>query len=137
MLAVVNAGEGVAVGVPRGFGSGVVRRRCTWVPVGVLRPVGGRAGGLSGLSWTSWPGGCRGRVISPVSAPWQGAGVPAMRLSEACLEAPDVGAWVHGVHQFGGGFTGGGQLGLPKRCPALRGPQLCGAGGGVPGRGMR
>ena len=55
--------------------------------------------------------------------------MPAMRLSEACLEASDVGALACGVHPRGGGFIGGGQVGLPKRRPALRGPQLRGAGG--------
>ena len=39
-VVVVGAGEGIAVGVPRGFGSGVVRRGWAWVPVGVPRPVG-------------------------------------------------------------------------------------------------
>ena len=52
-----------------------------------------------------------------------------MRLSEACLEAPDVGPLVRGVHPCGGGFTGGGQVGVSKRHQALRGPQLCWVGG--------
>ena len=55
--------------------------------------------------------------------------MPAMRLSEACLEASDVGALVRGVHPRGGGFVGGGQVGVPKGRPALRGPQLRGFGG--------
>ena len=38
-----------------------------------------------------------------------------MRLSEACLEALDVGALVCGVHLSGGGFAGGGQVVVPKR----------------------
>ena len=37
-----------------------------------------------------------------------------MRLSEACLGAPDVGALVCGVHPSGGGFIGGGQVGVQK-----------------------
>ena len=52
-----------------------------------------------------------------------------MRLSEACLEAPDVGALVRGVHVCGGGIDGGGQVGVPKGRPALEGPQLGGRGG--------
>ena len=55
--------------------------------------------------------------------------MPAMRLSEARLEAPDVGALVRGAHPCGGGFAGGGQVGVPKGRPALQGPQLCGVGG--------
>ena len=55
--------------------------------------------------------------------------MPAMRLSEACLEASDVGALVRGVHPCGRGFVGGGQVGILKGRPALRGPQLRGAGG--------
>ena len=39
---------------------------------------------------------------------WEGAGVPAMHLSEAGLEAPDVGASVNPVDLCGGGFAGGG-----------------------------
>ena len=56
--------------------------------------------------------------------------MPLMRLSEARLKAPDVGALVRGADPCGGGFTGGGQVGIPKGRPALRGPQLCGVGGG-------
>ena len=52
-----------------------------------------------------------------------------MRLSEACLQASDVGALVSGVHPCGGGFVGGGQVGVPKGRPALRGSQLRGVGG--------
>ena len=52
-----------------------------------------------------------------------------MRLSEARLEGSDVGALVRGVHPCGGGFVGGGQVGVPKGRQALRGPQLCGMGG--------
>ena len=55
--------------------------------------------------------------------------MPAMRLSEACLEAPDVGALVCGVHLCGDGFAGGRQVGVPKGSPALRGPELCWVGG--------
>ena len=49
-----------------------------------------------------------------------------MRLCDACLEASDVGAQVRGVHPRGGGYVGGGQVGVPKGRPALRGPQLRG-----------
>ena len=80
-VAVVGAGEGGAVGVPRGSGSGVVRRGSAWVPAGVPRLVGGRAGGPPDLSWSSWPGGCRGRVIPPVPAGVTGSG----RASDAPL----------------------------------------------------
>ena len=45
-----------------------------------------------------------------------------MRLSEARLEASDVGALVREAHPRGGGLLGGGQVGVPKGCPALRGP---------------
>ena len=53
-----------------------------------------------------------------------------MRLSEACLEAPDIGALVCRVHLSGGGFTPGVQVGVPKGCPALWGPQLWERAGG-------
>ena len=52
-----------------------------------------------------------------------------MHLSQARLEASHVGALVRGVHPCGGGFVGGGQVGLPRRRLALRGPQLRGVGG--------
>ena len=52
--------------------------------------------------------------------------MPAMRLSEACLEAPDVGALVRGFHLCRGGCTGGGQVGVPKRRPDLQGPKIYG-----------
>ena len=55
--------------------------------------------------------------------------MPAMRLSEERLDASDVGALVRGVHPCGGGFIGGGQVGVPKGRPALRGPQLRGVRG--------
>ena len=55
--------------------------------------------------------------------------MPAMRLSEARLEAPDVGALARAVDPRGGGFVGGGQVGVPKGRLALRGPQLRGVGG--------
>ena len=63
--------------------------------------------------------------------PWgrRGGGVPAMRLSEACLEASDVGALVRGVHPRGGDFVRGGQVGVLKGRSAFRGPQLHGPGG--------
>ena len=55
--------------------------------------------------------------------------MPAVHLSEACLEASDVGALACGVNPLGGGFVRGGQVGVPKGRPALRGPQLPGLGG--------
>ena len=124
MVEVVGADDGGAVGVPWRTGSGLVRRGWAWVPARVPCLDGGRARGPRELSWSSLPGGCRGRVIPPVPA-----GVPAMRLSAACLEASDVSALVRRVHQCGGGFAGSGQVGVPKGRPALRGPQLCRFGG--------
>ena len=53
----------------------------------------------------------------------------ATRLSEARREASDVGALVRGVHPCGAGFVGGGQVGVLKGRPALRGLQLRGLGG--------
>ena len=52
-----------------------------------------------------------------------------MRLSEARLGAPDVGALVRGAHPRGSGFAGGGQVGVPKGRSALWGLQLRGVGG--------
>ena len=65
---VVAAGVGGdgAVGVLRGSRRGVARRGWTRALVGAPRPAGGRAGGPPDLSWSSWPGGCRGRVNPPV-----------------------------------------------------------------------
>ena len=54
--------------------------------------------------------------------------MPAMRHSEARLEASDVGALLREVHPRGGGFVGCGRVGVPKGRPALRGPQLRGVG---------
>ena len=54
--------------------------------------------------------------------------MPALRLSEARLEASDVGALVREAHLRGGGLVEGGPLGVPKGRPALRGPQLRGVG---------
>ena len=56
----------------------------------------------------------------------------AMRLCEARVEASDVGALVCQVHLCGGGFVGGGQVGVLKGSQALRGPG--GGWGGVPWR---
>ena len=113
---VVGAGEGVAAGLPWDSGSGVVRCGWAWVPVGVLSPVGGRAGGPLGLSWPSWPGRCQGWVNPPVAMGVTGRG-------------SDVGALVCRVDLCGGGYTGGGGVGVLKRRPALRGPQLWWWGG--------
>ena len=49
-----------------------------------------------------------------------------MCLSEARLEASDVGALVREAHPCGGGPRGGGQVGVPTGRPALWGLQLCG-----------
>ena len=54
--------------------------------------------------------------------------MPAVCLSEARLEASDVGALVCEAHPCGGGLVGGGQVGVPKRRPALQGLLLCGEG---------
>ena len=54
--------------------------------------------------------------------------MPAVRLPEARLEASDVGALVCEAHLRADGIVGGGQVGVPKGRPALRGPQLCGVG---------
>ena len=54
--------------------------------------------------------------------------MPAVRLSEARLEASDVGALVRDAHSRGGGLVGGGQVGVLRGRPALRGPQLRGVG---------
>ena len=65
-VVVVGAGGGGAVGVPRGPGRGMVRCGWTRALAGASRPAGGRAGGPPDLSWSSWPGGCWGRVNPPV-----------------------------------------------------------------------
>ena len=54
--------------------------------------------------------------------------MPAVRVWCPRLEASDVGALVREAHPPGGGFVRGGQVGVPKGRPALRGPQLRGAG---------
>ena len=54
--------------------------------------------------------------------------MPAVCLLEACLEASDVGFLVREAHRCGGGLVGGGQVGVLKRRPALRGLLLCGVG---------
>ena len=54
--------------------------------------------------------------------------MPAVGLLEARLEASDVGFLVREAHPRGGGLVGGGQVGVPKRRPALRGRLLCGVG---------
>ena len=54
--------------------------------------------------------------------------MPAVRLSEARLKASDVGALVREAHPRGGGLVRGGQVGVLKGRPALRGPQLRGVG---------
>ena len=55
--------------------------------------------------------------------------MPAMRLSEACLEASDVDALARGVDPRGSGFLRGGQVVVSKGRPALWGPQLRVVGG--------
>ena len=54
--------------------------------------------------------------------------MPAVCLLEARLEASDVGFLVREAHPCGGGLVRGGQVGVPKRRPALRGLLLCGVG---------
>ena len=54
--------------------------------------------------------------------------MPAVCLLEARLEASDVGFLVREAHPCGGGLVGGGQVGVPKRRPALRGLLLCRVG---------
>ena len=54
--------------------------------------------------------------------------MPVVCLSDARLEASDVGALVREAHPCGGGLVGGGQVGVPKGRPALWGLQLCGVG---------
>ena len=54
--------------------------------------------------------------------------MPAVCLLEAHLEASDVGFLVGEVHPCGGGLVGGGQVGIPKRRPALQVLLLCGPG---------
>ena len=54
--------------------------------------------------------------------------MPAVCLLEARLEASDVGFLVREAHPCGGGLVGGGQVGVRKRRPALRGLLLCGVG---------
>ena len=54
--------------------------------------------------------------------------MPAVRLSEARLEASDVGALVREAHPRGGALVGGVRVGVPKGRPALRRLQLSGVG---------
>ena len=54
--------------------------------------------------------------------------MPAVCLLEARLEASDVGFLVREAHPCGGGLVRGGQVGVPKRRPALWGLLLCGVG---------
>ena len=54
--------------------------------------------------------------------------MPAVCLSEARLEASDVGALVREAHPCGDGPVWGGHLGVLKGRPALRQLQLCGVG---------
>ena len=49
--------------------------------------------------------------------------MPAVCLSEARLQASDVGALVREAHPRGGGLVGGGQVGDLKGRPALQGLQ--------------
>ena len=60
-----------------------------------------------------------------------------MRLSEARLEASDVGALVRWVHPCGGSFVGGGQVGVLKRTSSPPGTSAAWNGGAVSGRGVR
>ena len=73
-VVVAGAGGGGVVGVPGGSGRGVVRCGWTQALVGASRPAGKRVGGPPDLSWSSWPGGCRGRVNPPVPVWARGSG---------------------------------------------------------------
>ena len=73
---------GGVVGVPRGSGPGVVRCGWTRALVGASRPAGGRVGGPPDLSWSSWPGGCQGRVEPP--CPRGGDGERACQQCASC-----------------------------------------------------
>ena len=59
---------------PGGSGRGVVWCGWTLALVGVSGPAGGCAGGPPDLSWSYWPGGCRGRVNPPVPVGATGSG---------------------------------------------------------------
>ena len=52
--------------------------------------------------------------------------MPAVCLLKARLEASDVGFLVREAHPCGAGLVRGGQVGVPKRPPALRVLLLCG-----------
>ena len=80
-VVMVGAGGDGAVGVPPGSGRGVARRGWTRARVGAPRPAGERAGWAPDMSWSSWPGGCRGRVNPPVPVGATGSG----RASDASL----------------------------------------------------
>ena len=73
-VVVVGAGRGGAVGVPGGSRRGVMWCGWTRALVGASRPAGGRVGRPSDLFWSSWPGGCRGRVNPPVPVGATGSG---------------------------------------------------------------
>ena len=75
-VVVVGVGGGGVVGVPRGSGRGAVRCGWTRALVGASRPAGGRVGAPpgAGAPWSSWPGGCRGRVNPPVPVGATGSG---------------------------------------------------------------
>ena len=54
--------------------------------------------------------------------------MPAVRLSEARLEASEVGELAREAHSRGGDLIRGRQVGVSKGQPALRAPQLRGVG---------
>ena len=58
-------------------------------------------------------------------------------LSEARLEASDVGALVCEAHPCGGGLVEGRQVGVPEKTPSPPGASIVRGGAGVPDRGVR
>ena len=144
-MVLMGAGGDGAVGVLRGSGRGVARRGWTWALIGVPHPAGGRAGGSPDLAWCSWPGGCWGRVNPPV--PVGGARERACQRCASLKRAsrPLMSArWSAGSIRVAVASSGaarwasrknvqpaGGQVGVPKGRPALRGPQLAWDGGDV------
>ena len=75
-------------------------------------------------------------MTSPGPGEVTGSGCAALRLSEARLEAPEVGALVRWVNLCGGGFAWGGQWASRRDAQLSRGLS-CVGWGGVSGRRMR
>ena len=136
-VAAVGVHGGGAVGVLRGSGRGVARRRWTRALVGAPRPAGERNGGPPDLFWFSWSGGCRGRVNPPVPVGATGSG----RASDAPLSGVPRGL----SHRHAGPrgpsawwwLRRGRRGGRPERTPSPLGASAARGGGAVPGRGVR